>query len=81
MDDIENFFAAGAFAGKTVLVTGSTSGIGAGTAKAFAAYGAQVMVSGRNRQRGEAVAAEINTAGGAAEIGGGGSAAAGGANV
>ena len=65
---MENFFAAGAFAGKTVLVTGSTSGIGAGTAKAFAAYGAQVMVSGRNRQRGEAVVAEINTAGGAAEL-------------
>ena len=65
---MEKVFAAGAFAGKTVLVTGSTSGIGAGTAKAFAAYGAQVMVSGRNRQRGEAVVAEINTAGGAAEL-------------
>ena len=68
MDDMGKVFAAGAFTGKTILVTGSTSGIGAGTAKAFAAYGAQVMVSGRNRQRGEAVVAEINTAGGAAEL-------------
>lgn len=65
---MEKLFAAGAFAGKTVLVTGSTSGIGAGTAKAFATYGARVMVSGRNRERGEAVVAEISAAGGAAEL-------------
>ena len=66
--NMEKLFAAGAFAGKTVLVTGSTSGIGAGTAKAFAAFGAQVMVSGRNRERGEAVVAEISAGGGAAEL-------------
>jgi len=63
-----NLFAADAFAGKAVLITGSTSGIGAGTAKAFAAHGARVMVSGRNRERGEAVLAEIAAAGGAAEL-------------
>ena len=65
---MEKLFAADAFAGKSVLVTGSTSGIGAGTAKAFAAHGAAVMVSGRNRERGEAVVAEIKDAGGAAEL-------------
>ena len=35
-----------AFAGKSVLITGSTSGIGLGTARAFAAEGAQVMLNG-----------------------------------
>jgi len=56
------------FAGKVVLVTGATSGIGAGTAKAFAAHGAQVMVSGRDRARGEAVLAEIIALGGTGEL-------------
>jgi 3-hydroxybutyrate dehydrogenase len=35
-----------AFAGKSVLVTGSTSGIGMGIARAFAAGGANVMTNG-----------------------------------
>jgi len=61
-------FSPAAFAGKTVLVTGATSGIGAGTAKAFAAHGARVMLSGRDRGRGEAVMAEINAAGGEAAL-------------
>lgn len=61
-------FAADAFENKAVLVTGSTSGIGAGTARSFAAHGANVMVSGRNRERGEAVVAEIRQAGAAAEL-------------
>ena len=56
------------FAGKTVLVTGATSGIGAGTAKAFAAHGARVMLSGRDRARGDAVMTEISAAGGKAEL-------------
>src|SRR5512137_3161308 len=36
----------GKFARKTVLVTGSTSGIGLGIARAFAAEGANVMMNG-----------------------------------
>ncbi len=61
-------FSPSAFAGKVVLVTGATSGIGAGAAKAFAAHGARVMVSGRDRVRGEVVLAEIDALGGTAEL-------------
>ena len=37
--------------GKTVLVTGSSRGIGRATAMAFAANGAKVLVNGRDRRR------------------------------
>ena len=66
--NVANLFAADAFAGKTVLVTGATSGIGEGTAKAFAAHGATVMLSGRNQERGAAVLEEIRAGGGTAEL-------------
>src|ERR1700739_300095 len=56
------------FAGKAVLVTGATTGIGEACAKVFAASGAAVMVSGRNEQRGQAVVEAIRTAGGLAEF-------------
>ena len=46
-------------AGKAVLVTGATSGIGAQCARAFAGEGAKLMLTGRNAERGEALAAEL----------------------
>ena len=53
-------------AGKTALITGSTSGIGKATAIALAARGAHVLVVGRNQQRAEHVLAEIEDGGGSA---------------
>lgn len=52
--------------GKTVLVTGSSKGIGAGIAKQFAVEGATVIVHGRARAQAERVVAEIVAAGGRA---------------
>jgi 3-oxoacyl-[acyl-carrier protein] reductase len=49
--------------GRRALVTGSSSGIGEGTARMLAQEGAAVVVHGRNRERAEAVAAAINAAG------------------
>lgn len=45
--------------GKTVLITGSTDGLGKVVAKRFAAKGATVLLHGRNREKGEAAASEI----------------------
>lgn len=52
------------FPGKSVLVTGATSGIGEAVALAFAASGARVVVTGRSQPRGEALAARLGEAGG-----------------
>jgi len=54
------------FSGKTVLVTGSTQGIGEATALAFAQAGAKVMLTGRNAEKGAAVQTAIAAAGGEA---------------
>ena len=61
---MSSVFANDAFAGKTVLVTGASSGIGEGTAKAFAAHGANVMINGRDAARGGAVRDAIAGEGG-----------------
>ncbi len=54
------------FQNKVVLITGATSGIGKVSALAFAKAGAKVVVSGRRDAEGQAVVAEIKSAGGEA---------------
>src|SRR5215204_7316937 len=49
--------------GKTVLITGGTSGIGKATAVALAAMGAHVVIVGRNPERGGAALEEIKAQG------------------
>jgi retinol dehydrogenase 14 len=49
-------------AGKTVLVTGATGGIGKATAIGLARLGARVGITGRDMARAEAAAAEISAA-------------------
>jgi meso-butanediol dehydrogenase / (S,S)-butanediol dehydrogenase / diacetyl reductase len=56
------------FAGRVVLITGSTTGIGEACAHVFAESGAKVMVSGRHERRGRAVAEAIGAAGGRAQF-------------
>jgi NAD(P)-dependent dehydrogenase (short-subunit alcohol dehydrogenase family) len=55
-------------AGRTALVTGSTGGLGVAIAFALAAEGAKVIVSGRDKARGDVVVADIRSAGGTAEF-------------
>ncbi|MCB2060751.1 MAG: SDR family NAD(P)-dependent oxidoreductase [Novosphingobium sp.] len=50
-------------AGRRVLVTGSSSGLGEGMARMLVEEGCKVVVHGRNRERAEKVAQEINAAG------------------
>ena len=52
--------------GKRALVTGATSGIGKATALALAAAGATVAVSGRDKEKGQAVVDAIRATGGSA---------------
>ncbi len=51
---------------KVAIVTGSTSGIGIGIAKLYAAEGAKVVICGRRQEKGQAVVDAIKEAGGEA---------------
>jgi len=57
-----------ALQGKVAVITGSTAGIGKAGAIGFAREGAKVVVSGRNRQRGEEVVDTIKKQGGEASF-------------
>ena len=48
--------------GKVAVVTGVTSGIGARTAEVFVAEGAQVVIAGRRKERGERLAQKLGDA-------------------
>jgi NAD(P)-dependent dehydrogenase (short-subunit alcohol dehydrogenase family) len=50
---------AGRFEGKVVLITGAASGIGAATARRFAAEGARLMLGDINAKEGEVVAEQL----------------------
>jgi retinol dehydrogenase-14 len=56
----------GPMAGRTVLITGGTGGIGRATARGLAAMGAQVAITGRDPARTEAAARDVRAAGGPA---------------
>ena len=65
MDQIHS----GPMAGRTVLVTGGTGGIGKATALGLARMGAHLAITGRDRGRTEGAAREIRAAGeGAVEV-------------
>lgn len=57
-----------AMQGKTVLVTGATSGIGKATAQALAQMGATLVIVGRNPRKTEQVAAEIRAMNGNSQV-------------
>ena len=54
------------FAGKVMVVTGGTSGIGKAVCLRAGAEGAKVVIAGRNQARGQAIEKEIREAGGEA---------------
>ena len=54
----------GSMTGRTVLITGATSGIGHTTALGLTTLGAHVAITGRDRSRTQTTAREITVAGG-----------------
>src|SRR5208282_2590059 len=53
---------------KVALITGGYGGMGRASARLFAKEGATVFIAGRNEERGDALTAEINQAGGKAHL-------------
>src|SRR5438132_557698 len=54
--------------GKTAIIYGGGGGIGGGVARTFAREGAQVFLAGRTREMLDAVAQDITSVGGSAEV-------------
>lgn len=54
--------------GRNVIVTGGTSGLGAETARVLAGAGATVLLTGRDRAKGEAAAARVRQATGNQDV-------------
>lgn len=65
-DELQSLSPDTRLAGRTAIVTGSTSGIGEAIARVLAASGAEVVVSGRDAGRAQAVVDTIAAAGGRA---------------
>lgn len=65
---MENVFAPNLLTGKSALVTGGGSGIGAGIARLLAHHGARVALVGRTLEKLEATATLIREAGGTATV-------------
>jgi len=59
-----NAYSPPSLVGQVALITGATRGIGRAIAFRLAAEGVAVCVTGRNAERGEAIAAEIEASGG-----------------
>src|SRR5262245_15963650 len=55
-------------AGRTILITGATSGIGLEAARELAGMGARIVLAARNAAQANAVALEISRRGGQAEV-------------
>jgi NAD(P)-dependent dehydrogenase (short-subunit alcohol dehydrogenase family) len=54
--------------GKTAIIYGGGGGIGGGVARTFAREGAKVVLAGRTREKLDAMANDITSAGGSAEV-------------
>src|SRR2546430_5371393 len=54
--------------GKTAIIYGGGGGIGGGVARTFAREGAKLFLVGRSREKLDAVAKDITSGGGSAEV-------------